>query len=160
MFFGIRMLKRQETTCLTDFSPLSSFHSCQWGAPVSHILSPAFPFHLFQRTPTDTILTSDFGFWHHFFLLLSAKHEKSVWTHCRSMNSNKTTYSKPSCAYVWVLFFCFNCLWRTFHHGRQWLLPVFFGMLKESMHVNVVHKHNPYDGGKSREAPWSADTLL
>ena len=39
-------------------------------------------------------------------------------------------------------------------------LPVFFGMLKESLHVNVVHQHNPDDGGKPWEAPWSADTVL
>ena len=93
-------------------------------------------------------------------LLLSAKHYNPFWTPYFSANSVKATLSKPSHAYVWGLFFGINRTWWAFYHGSQCLFPVFLGVFKESLYIDIVHQHDTHYCGKAREAPWAADAFL
>jgi len=42
----------------------------------------------------------------------------------------------------------------------QDLQPIFFGMLKETIAVNVVHEHDAHHRGQIRETPIAFDSLL
>lgn len=44
--------------------------------------------------------------------------------------------------------------------GIQDLQPIFFGMLEETVAVNVVHEHDAHHRGQIRETPIAFDTLL
>lgn len=75
-------------------------------------------------------------------------------------SSDELCLSKLSHAYAWGLFFGINLIWWAFYHGSQCLLPVFLGMLKEFLYVDIVHQHDTHYCSKAREAPWAADAFL
>ena len=44
--------------------------------------------------------------------------------------------------------------------GIQDIQPIFFGVLEETVTVNVVHEHDAHHRGQIRETPIAFDTLF